>query len=346
MPSFFRKNLIGVDIGSCSIKVVKFRGGEGKYELDAATYIKTPPHSEGGKEIAGIIGDLVRSKRVRGGSFAISLPGSRVTIRHLNLPVMPAKDLKEAVAWEMRKETNLPSEELLSDFMLLDEISQPEGSRYSIIAFGARREEVDNLLNLFEGVPGEVIAVDVTPLALLASFDLNTQWEKAVNYAVIDIGGMSTTLAILKDKKMRFTREIMVGGREMTLAIAHERGLGEDEAEADKIEFGLSHDNGNGERKTREFLLPVVDRLTNEINLSFDYYQAQFREGVIGRIFISGGSSLLKGLDDYLSKAFNVPCFVDDPLRGVEVPKRLDAAAIRRYAPAFSVAVGLATRRG
>jgi type IV pilus assembly protein PilM len=229
--------------------------------------------------------------------------------------------------------------------MLLDEISQPEGSRYSIIAFGARREEVDNLLNLFEGVPGEVIAVDVAPLALLASFDLNTQWEKAVNYAVIDIGDMTTTLAILKDKKMRFTREIMVGGREMTLAIAHGRGIGEDEAEADKIEFGLSHDNGNG-AQTREFLLPVVDRLTNEINLSFDYYQAQFREGVIGRIFISGGSSLLKGLDDYLSKAFNVPCFVDDPLRGVEVPKRLDAAAIRRYAPAFSVAVGLATRRG
>ncbi|MCP3676091.1 MAG: type IV pilus assembly protein PilM [Deltaproteobacteria bacterium] len=345
MSPFFRKNLVGVDIGSCSIKVVKFLGGSGKYELDTATSIKSPTHGEGGEGIAGIIGDIVRSKKVRGRSFAISLPGSRVTIRHLNLPVMPEKDLKEAVAWEMRKETNLPSEELLSDFMLLDEINQPEGSRYSIIAFGSRRGEVDNLIRNFEGIPGEVVAVDVTPLALLASFDLNTQWEKAVNYAVIDIGGMSTTLAILKDKKMRFTREIAVGGREMTLSIAHGRGIGEDEAEADKVEFGLGH-GGNGEQKTREFLLPVVDRLTNEINLSFDYYQAQFREGVIGKIFISGGSSLLKGLDDYISNAFNVPCFVDDPLRGVEVPKRLDAAAIRRYAPAFSVAVGLATRRG
>jgi Tfp pilus assembly PilM family ATPase len=50
-------------------------------------------------------------------------------------------------------------------------------------------------------------------------------------------------------------------------------------------------------------------------------------------------------LDEYISSTLNIPCFVDDPLRGVKIPKRLNAGSIKQYTPALSVAVGLATRR-
>jgi type IV pilus assembly protein PilM len=342
--AFWRGNLIGVDIGSYSIKVIKFKGRRGNYELDAATYTKMPSPMEGDEGLLGkILADIMKSQGIKGSGLASAIASKYVTIRRLTLPVMPKKDLKKAVIWEMRKGADLAIGDIVCDFIIMGEIDQPEGRFYSIIAFGVAKDDVGGLIRLFKGTSREVVAVDVVPMALLASFDLNNTWEEATNYAIIDIGKSSSTLAIFKDQKIRFAREIMVGGGDITKAVADGMSSGEEGAEEEKIRCGLSKKADNP--KVRGFIIPVIDRLINEISLSSDYYSAQFREGILDRIYLSGGSSMLKGLDEYISSTLNIPCFVDDPLRGVKIPKRLNAGSIKQYTPALSVAVGLATRR-
>ncbi len=344
MFAFWGENLLGVDIGSYSIKVIKFKGRRGNYELDAATYIKVPSPMEGGSGMLGkLLADTMRSQGIKGRRLASAIASKNITIRHLTIPVMPKKDLKKAVIWEFRKGTDLGSGDFVCDFVILEEVDRASGKFYSIIVFGVRKDDVLDLIGIFKGTSREVVAVDVIPMALLGSFDLNNTWEDGPSYAVIDIGESSSTLVILKNKKMQFAREIMVGGGNITKAVADGMLSNEESAEEEKIRCGLSKKADNP--KVMEFIIPLIDRLINEISLSFDYYLAQFREGALDRIYLSGGSSMLKGLEEYISSILNIPCFVDDPLRNVKIPKRIDTGSIKQCLPALSVAVGLATRR-
>lgn len=341
---FDKGSFTAVDIGSYAVKVVKLKGKGGSRSLEAVGYSRlehiTVPDDN--SKVSETIRNLFNVHKIKTRKVTTVLSGGSLTLAHLYLPDMPKKDMKEAVRWEMRKQVTFSPEELVCDYAVIGEVKKGEESMLSLIAFGARKKDVEQLLKIFEGALLEPMTVDVTPMAMLACFDYSNVWEAGINYSMIDIGDSKSTLAIFKEKKLMFAREIPIAGREMTTAVMNKLACGYDVAEKEKIRYGVRR-LGEGEQGVADVVSAVCERLAAEAHRSFDYYQAQFREGGINKIFLCGGTARLKGIDDFFANILGIPCFIDDPLRNIKVEsKRFDAARVREFAPDLAVTVGLA----
>lgn len=339
MLPFGKKNLVGVDIGSYSVKVVSLKGSPGSYTLSAAACFRLPRQGGSALPVTGeILSGFLRSIKAHGKDAASVMTGPSLVFRHLYLPPMPEKDLKEAVSWEIRKESSIPQSELVSDY--LEGAGKMDG-KASVIAFAARKRDVDSIISLFREAGSELKSIDVVPSALLASFDLSTVWEGDMNYAMLDIGDLKSTLAIFKNRKLAFVREITFGGSDITRAIS--AALDKDEEEAEVLKAAIRLEHGSDDKAVK-VTASNVERLCSDLHRSFDYYQAQFREGFVGKLFLSGGTARLKGIETYVSEILNIPVFVDDPLRKIKITKGFDKNELGEIAPCLAVAAGLATR--
>ncbi|MBI2413993.1 MAG: type IV pilus assembly protein PilM [Deltaproteobacteria bacterium] len=342
-----KRNLIGVDIGSYSVKVVALVGAEGSYTLGGAALFKLP--REGGEGLHAtppFISGILKSKGIRGRRAAAIMGGPSLIFKHLKLPVMPEKDLKEAVRWEVRKDLAIAvaPADLVLDYMTAAKAAKPGDNTLSIVAFAAVRSDVERNITLFRDAGLDLRVLEVVPSALLFSFNANNAWEPGVNYAMLDIGENKSTLAILKDKRLSFTREIGIGGADFTKQLASGMGRPEEDAEEYKIAFGLTSGDSD-EDKAKKVLSQSVERLCTEVQRSFDYFHAQFREGSVAKLFLSGGSARLKGIEEFIANILAVPVFKDDPLRSVRIPKRFDTTELADIAPCLTVATGLAARK-
>lgn len=339
---FDRANLTGIDIGSYAVKIVKIKGKGSSRSLEALGYSRLDSaQSEDGSKLSETFRNLFTAHRIKTKKVAAVLSSGSLATEHLYLPNMPKKDMKEAVRWEMRKKVAFSPEELVCDFTTIGEVKRGEKSVISLIAFGARKKDVEQLMQTLEDAYLEPVRIDVAPMAMLACFDYNNEWENGVNYSMIDIGDSKSMLAIFKDRKLMFVREIPVAGREMTTAVMNKLAYSSDMAEKEKIRCGVlrSVEGGQG---VAEAVSGVLERLAAEVHRSFGYYQAQFREGSVSKIFLCGGTARLKGLDDFFANILGIPCFIDDPLRNIKVePKRFEAAKVREFAPALAITVGL-----
>lgn len=351
MIPFLDKNLIGVDVGMYSMKVVKLKGGPGAYTLTAAACVKLPKDVLDNRTLAsGFLAEVIRAKRVSGKRAATILAGSSLAFRHMYLPVMPEKDLREAIRWEIRKEIAFPASELVCDYVVSGIASQAAGkgegakNQMSLTVFAALKKDVESLIALFNGAGLDLRVVEVAPTALLSVFDMNNDWDEH-NYAMLDIGDTSSILAIFKDRRLEFARELGYGGADITNAAALALNKDQDEAQEYKHTYGLSQKDGF-DKEARKAITASIEGLCSEIHRSFDYYQAQYRGGSISKLFLSGGTSRLAGIVDMMTGVLDINTFVHDPFRKVRVPRKLDDETLRSVAPCLNVATGLAGRTG
>jgi len=359
------KNLIGIDVGAYSTKIVWLKGGgAGAYRLKSVLYTRlASDRSEGGNSPAGFLSAIVKSQRLSGKKAATVLYGPELLVRRLSLPPMPDKDLREAVKWEIRKESAIPPEELVCDYVIAasdvkaSESGNPPVGSLSIIAFAARRVVVDGLMSEFKSTGVEIRVVETVPTALLSSFDANNVWENGVNYAFVDIGLTASTLAIFKNRKLAFVREMPFGGAEITSALSAETGKNDEECDELKascfVEVGNNVSAGGTGSKENGGHSPfalaaltkkIIERLCSDIHRSFEYYQAQYRGGQVERLYLSGGTARMRGIDGFITETLGIPAFVDDPLRKVKTTHGIDMEEIRGITACLSVAFGAAIR--
>lgn len=156
-------------------------------------------------------------------------------------------------------------------------------------------------------------------------------------YALIDIGAQKTNINIMNGQISCFTREVYVGGEDMTEAVGKHLGLSSSEAEAVKRQ-------GEQEAGVLEAVGQTLDDLANEIFLSFDYFENQ-SEQQIETVFLSGGGSRLRGLGAVLSDTLGRPVKRWNPAAGMEIAlEESQAAKFRENAPQMAVVLGLASR--
>lgn len=320
----------GIDAGAWSLKAVTLAGRRGAYSLKAAAYLKLTPEARAEGLTPGLLSAFLKANSIPASRAAVLMSGHSLMFRHFYMPPMPDKDLKEAVNWEIRKEVAIPAADLVSDFVTAGGAPRQDG-KLSITAFAGVRKEIDSTLAFFKEAGVNVTVLEVVPTALLSSFCLSSDSPDGENHAMLDIGETRSTLAIIRDRTLAFAREIPIGGQEFTRAAAVHLKRGYLEAEE------LKH-SGSGE--ARLALRKPIERLSAELHRSFDYFQAEFREGGVARLNISGGSALLEGLASSMGESTGIPVFVDDPGRRLKVK----GDGLGGLAPCFSIAVGLALR--
>ncbi len=161
--------------------------------------------------------------------------------------------------------------------------------------------------------------------------------QSAGVYALVDIGAQKTNINIMNGNISCFTREVYIGGEDMTEAVAKHLGISAVEAEAVKR-------SGEQEAAVLEAVGQTLDDLANEIFLSFDYFENQF-ESEIGAVYVSGGGARLKGIAPVLGETLGRRVSTWNPTAGMEVSlSDRQASKLRENAPQLAVVMGLASR--
>ena len=331
-------NSIGLDIGTHSIKLVKLRKtAKGVFPTNFA--VKELPLEASAGVIAEKVKELFRDENIKSRKVTIGVSGPQVAIRRISVPLMPKKELKEAVRWEAEKFISFPLEKAIVDFQLLGETTEEGTKKLDLIVAAAEKEFIENHLAVIKDAGLKPIGVGIIPHALRHCMQMIPGAKEGVN-ALIDIGAAKTSINIVKENRLQFTREITTAGNDFTEAIqeaATSEGTTLDFAEAEEIkkEYGIPGEKdiegakGHVPPQKMSFVIrPVLERLISEINRSFEFYKSRSKEKDIERIFISGGGAKLKGLKEYLA----------DQLRtGVEL-----LTPFKDMKPALAIATGLA----
>jgi len=356
MLSFIRtKELVGLDIGSSSIKAVelksKKKGKEELYELFKLGYEVLPYDAivEGTiidtTTVAEIIKMVFNENRIDNKNVIISVSGNAVIIKKISLHPMEPDELAESIIWEAKHNIPYAYEEINIDYAIMEPAQKKEGEDLDILLVAAKKDKIENYSNVIHQARKNLEAIEVDVFALQNTLELNYPeifQEKTV--AIVNIGAHITNIIVIEKGNPQLFRDVALGGFFFTDHISKELNISLDEAE--KIIKGIPLENVNPEQ-TELALDMNTKELLEEIEKTFSFYEAgEKKDKKIDHIFLSGGLAKLKNLNSQFEDKLKTKTEILDPFRKISFSeKKFDPAYIQEMAPLFGVAVGLATRK-
>ncbi len=375
-----KPSYLGIDFDANSIKLVELKNEGGRPRLQTYGFIDKAIDQIAGNEntntvsqIAELINQVCAQAKVTTTKAITALPSYSVFSSILNLPAMSKKDLAAAVKWEAKKVIPLPIDEMILDWKLLDDAetvptlvggaepggegltkigsnvvpgkkghflrinSQVKKEYVKVLLTAAAKDLVKKHIEIFKAAGLTLLSLDTESFALIRSLVGN---DKST-LMVVDIGAVVTNISIVKNSIPVLNRSIEVGGLTITKAIANSLNINLSRAEQFKYDIGMKQDQagqGSVPKTIETTLTPIVDELRYSLNL----YRNKDQKN-IEKVILTGGSSLLLNLAEYLSKVLDLRVFLGDPWARIIYPQELKPV-LDEIGPRFSVAVGLAMR--
>lgn len=341
------KNLVGVDIGSSSIKVVELResrrGGRslvrfGYHPLPSETIVDGHIMNSG----AVVDGLTKLFHKVRNRDVALRVSGHSVIIKKITMPIMTPAELREQITWEAEQHIPFDLAEVQIDWQLLTQ--RPDQGQMDVLLVAAKREEINELTNIALEAKLRPKVVDLDAFTVQNAFEAGYGPPPSEETIVLlHVGASLSTLNILSGGTTSFTRDIATAGNHITEVIQRNLGISAEEAEAYKC-------GGDGRglvpREVPEIIAQVVEQLAGEIQRSLDFYLATTGGAEVTRVLVSGGSANIRALLDAIERRCRVPVERLDPLRAAEPDRRtVDMDLLSARSAQAAVAVGLALRK-
>jgi len=341
------KSMVGVDIGSSSVKAVELRGKGGDFQLLSLGYEGLQPDSVVDGQIMELnavstaIGNIFNEHKIKTTQVAAGVNGHSVIVKNIVLPQMTEDELQESFAWHA--EEHIPFD--ISDVNLDYHVTGSTPDEIHVLMAACKRDKVANLKQTIQLAGKQPAVIDVDAFALQNCYELNYDPQPGHIVALLNIGASTTNINILNGARSVFTRDASFGGNQYTSLLQKELGLTFDQAE--RVKRGMPLPDDVEHREIEPILDTVSDILALEIQKTMDFYRATVEDGesAVQQILVSGGGSKLKGLVEFLSKRFEIPVEMFDPFRKIRVDSRgFDPEYMREIVPEMAIAVGLALR--
>jgi type IV pilus assembly protein PilM len=338
------KPLAGLDLGSTAIKLVALEQNRESLRLVAFGFAPVPRETivDGSivNEQAAIaaIWRAFEGQGIKGDRVAIAVSGNSVIVKRVSVPAADGK-ISEWIQSEASQ--HIPFE--LSDVNLSYQFFEPEpGGQREVVLAAAKKETVAAHTGLVGHAGRAADVVDIGAFALENCYEVNYDPPPDKTVALLNIGASLTNISIVRGDQPLFTRDVPLGGNHYTEALIKQLDLSYEDAEKLKRGEDLEHYTVE---QGQAILHPVTETLVLETRKTFDFFRASAGAETIERMWISGGTARLPGLQALLEEEFSMPVGELDPFRKIEIPEdRTDREEIRRLAPQFAIAVGLALR--
>lgn len=340
------KNLVGVDIGSTSIKVCEISESRRGRKLVNFGYHPLPPETivdghviNSGAVVEGLEKLFHKSKRR---NVALRASGHSVIIKKIPMPLMTPQELEEQIPWEAEQHIPFDLSEVHLDYQVLNR--REEQGQMDVLLVAAKKEEIQDLSNLALEARLKPMVVDLDAFTVQNVFEVGYGVpDPDETVVLIHVGASLTTVNILADSTTAFTRDIGNGGNTITAEIQRMLGISREEAEAYKC-GGDGH--GIVPREVPEIINQVVDQLAGEVQRSLDFYLATSGNRELSRIYLSGGTANVRSLIDGIQSRARVPVDVLDPMQVAQPDaKKVDPVALQGRTAQAVVAMGLALRK-
>jgi len=345
------KQVVGLDIGSSSLKLVEILETPKGYLLNHFSQIPLPR----GVIVDGVvveqeqlterIKELFKHAGCKLKMIVTSLSGHSVVIKKVSFPAMDEGELRDLINDEAGKYLPFDNmDEVNFDFQTLGE-NEFNPNQLDVLLCAAKKDIINGYTEAVKNAGLSVVIMDVDSFALETMYEENYDFEEDDTDVLVNIGASITNINVVKNGTSIFTRDFTLAGNAITEAIGEKLGLTFEEAEKIKIK-GLDGDEP-AEMGIRDSILTYADPICSEIERSIDYFRSTYgRMGEIKRLLLSGGSAKIPSIALDLSSRLNIETEIINPFKKIVFNRKvLEPDYVESIAPIASVGVGLALRR-
>lgn len=353
LPFITRKGpLVGIDISSTAVKLLELSRTSGKagvlYRVESYSVEPLPANAVIERNIADVeaVGDAIKRVLQRSGSkarrSAVAIAGSAVITKIIQMASgLKPRELETQIQTEADQYIPYPLEEVNLDFEILGDSSRNPGM-VDVLLAASRKEYVENRVSALSIAGLEAAVVDVEAYAMENACSLLSdqfpEGGRNQTIAVADIGATTTTLNVLRDGRILYTREQNFGGKQLTEEIQRRYGLSHEEAGMAKRQGGLP------DNYVPEVLDPFKEAMVQQVNRSLQFFYSSSPYPRVDYIVLAGGSVSIAGVDELIEGKLGVPTSVANPFANMSVSSRVKPQNLSNDAPAMMIAVGLALR--
>jgi len=344
------KKLVGLDIGSSSLKLAEIVTTSHGHILNRFRQIDVPPGIivdgvlEDASALSTIIKELFRNSGCKGKGIVTSLSGSSVIVKKVTLAQMEEADLRELIRDEAGKYLPFDNmDDVNYDFQILGD-NEYNPNQMDVIIVAAKKADVSSYLDAVTATGLTVMIMDVDSFALETMYEANYEFEDNEIIVVVNIGANLTNINVVKGGMSIFTRDFTIAGNAITEGLQDKYHVSAQEAEKMKIEGVPGGEQENAD--LRSAIIDCAEPICSEIERSVDYFRSTFGGDYIKHVYLSGGSSRIFGLNSHLSQRLNIETDLINPLLKIGYNKKnIDAGKLDSIKTIGAVAIGLGLRK-
>jgi type IV pilus assembly protein PilM len=359
--SFSKKNnpsVIGIDIGSASIKVVQLKRQKGRAVLETYGEIALGPYAgtQIGRstkltndKIVQALTDVFREANVTTADSAISIPMKSSMVSMISLPKADDKQMSQMVPIEARKYIPVPITEVSLDWFI---IPKPESENDRIEEVNGAKIPMSDVLVV--AIHNDVLS-DFSTIVSLAK--LNTTFfeiemfstirsvidaeDATSSVLVLDMGASATKTYIVERGIIKDSHSINKGSQDITINIASALGVTPEQAE--KLKRNYMHNTPEQDQKIKEIIDLTISPVFGQTNATIVNYGRRFNK-VVSKMILVGGGCLLNGIKEYAGEKVGIPVEMAHPFSRTQAPAFLQEV-LAQSGSTFATAVGLALRK-
>jgi len=344
--------LVSLDIGSSDIKIVEGQVKGGKLKIYNMRKIKSPEDIIQDGELFNEESILLKLKEemktsgVRTKNIALVSSSSTIISREIIVPyVENNEELKTLVNYEIEQFLAINLNNYVIQFMRLEEVMVDEVRKEKIFTIIYPKNLIESYRNLAEKLLLNPYALDISnnsirklsSIADIYNVDLINK-EESILY--LDLGYKSVDLSIVNNNKLEFIRVMPIGGIEIDRFIADFNGISMEEAEEIKktqVEVGKHRK----ENQLNDGVVEVIEGWLEDLNRIIQFYTNKSNGKKISHIYLYGGTSKLRGIDEYVSLKTGIETTKIITANNIEFSKNVNTTTIEEYVNALGALVRL-----
>lgn len=338
-----RNEVLGLDIGSSSVKIIQLRKDNGGYVATGAGIVDISDGTKGNDDHRET--NTIRATRkclqlagVQSRFAVCSVCGSEVAVRYFEFPSLPAEEIEGAVLLEAEQVCPFSIDDSAVDYQLIPD----SGDKTSGVLVAATNKVIKRKGRFAKDASLTNVLTDIDGLALLNCFNEFEGIEAGRTAAILNVGNSFANLAIMSDKGVPFVRDMIYAGNEIIKRIAEENGVS-------PSGFDFAKQNGGSDSPfdfAQDSLGRACEKLIVDVTETLRYYAAQEKSAFVEKIFVCGGFSLAQGFVELLDSRLPAAVELWNPFAKM----RCDAGGLcedilQKNGPAMAVAAGLAMRQ-
>ncbi|OPY00275.1 MAG: Competence protein A [Syntrophorhabdus sp. PtaU1.Bin002] len=285
------KELIGVDIGTTCIKMCVLKNSKEGFTIECMDSKSFDENllSDGciinNAFLADELKDMVLKNNIKTKEAACALSSYSVISKKVTMPFLREEEIESSISVEVESVIPFPLKDIYYSYYVIG-VAEDKQDMMEVQVVAAKKEIIDGYIATFNmaGLNLQLVDVDIFCLTNLIETVYAPQDSSVV---VADIGSSVTNIAIAKGDRIEFTREILVGGQNLTGQIEKSTNLTHKEAEAKKL---------TGDSEVSSLFEDFIYNISSEISKTINFYTSTKTRERIDKVYLTGGTSLLPGL--------------------------------------------------
>jgi len=340
--------ILGLDISSTSVKLLELEQDGDNYRVKSLAVEPLPDNAVVEKNFQDVeaIGETIQKAVKRSGTkarlAAVAVAGSAVITKVINMPAnLSESELEQQIQLEADQYIPYPLEEINLDFEVIGPTANNPDS-VDVLLAASRSENIETRTDALDigGLKAKIVDVEaytVENVAPLLTAQMEDSGEGKIT-AVIDIGATMTSLNVIENGNLIYTREQNFGGKQLTEEIMRRYGLAYEEAGRLKKSGGLP------DNYIPEVLEPFKETIAQQVSRFLQFFYTSGQYNSVDLIVLAGGCASIPAIDELVESQLGIKTVIANPFANMSLSSKVNPQALSKDAPSLMIACGLALR--